>query len=357
MALRTALFDVHRELGGQIVEFAGWELPVQYTSVIDEHAAVRQRVGIFDVSHMGQVRISGKGAEELMRWVSTNDIKPAPPGKMIYTHFLDEQGKIIDDIIFGRESADSFFMVPNAATTRRVVEWLAQQNRWGANIDNLSDGLFCFAIQGPKSGATLQKLTPHDLASMKKMWMADTQVAGVRCKLSSTGYTGELGFEVIGPNERAVDVFRAVLDAGKEFDVRPCGLGARDLCRLEKGFLLSGQDFHGDRTTLETGPEWCIKWDHEFVGKEALVGQRASGAYDRLVGVRSTGRGIPRHGYPILAGGRRVGEITSGTMSPILKVGIALGFLPPGLAANGTQLAFEVRGQEVACEVVPTPFV
>jgi aminomethyltransferase len=357
LGFKTALYDTHVKNGGQIVEFAGWDLPVQYTSIIDEHTAVRQRVGVFDVSHMGQVRIHGKGAEDLVRGVFTNDIKPAAPGKVIYTHMLDEHGRIIDDILFARESADSFFIVPNAATTPRVVEWFEKHNDKRATIDNLSDGMFCIAVQGPKAADTVQKLTKTDVKAMKKMWAVDGEVVGVPCKIQTTGYTGEAGFELIGPNEQAVKVYRAILEAGKEFDLRPCGLGARDTLRLEKAYLLSGQDFHGDRTTLETQYDWVIKWDHEFVGRAALEAQRSQGHFDRWVGLKATGRGIPRHDYPLYHDGKPVTKITSGTMSPSLRVGIAMAYVPPRLSGVGTKLAFEMRGQHVDCEVVKTPFL
>ncbi len=357
MALRTALFEEHERLHGQIVEFAGWNLPVQYTSIIDEHTAVRTRVGVFDVSHMGQVRIRGKGAEDLVRKVFTNDIKPAAPGKVLYTHMLDERGRIIDDILFARESADSFFIVPNAATTPAVVKWFESHNEKRATIDNLSDGMFCIAVQGPKAPETVQKLTKTDLKAMKKMWALDGEVVGVPCKIQTTGYTGEAGFELIGPNAHAVKVYRAILEAGKEFDIRPCGLGARDTLRLEKAYLLSGQDFHGDRTTLETQYDWVVKWDHEFIGKAALEAQKKAGTYERWVGLKATGRGIPRHDYPLFHDGKQVAKVTSGTMSPTLRVGIAMAYLPPALTKAGTKLAFEMRGQKVDCEVVKTPFL
>lgn len=357
LAQRTALYESHVRRGGQIVDFAGWQLPIQYTSIMDEHAAVRTRVGLFDVSHMGQVRIHGKGAEDLVRTVFTNDIKPALPGKVLYTHMLDEQGRIIDDILFARESADSFFVVPNAATTPRVVKWFEQHNAKGAQIDNLSEGMFCLALQGPRSKDVLQRLTDSDLGAMKKMWALEAKVEGVPCKVQTTGYTGEAGFEVIGPNQEAVLVYEKIMEAGRSFDIRPCGLGARDTLRLEKAFLLSGQDFHGDRTTLETQYDWVIKWDHEFVGRSALDGQRKAGTYERWVGLKATGRGIPRHGYGLFHNGAQVGQITSGTMSPTLKVGIAMAYVPPALAKVGTKLAFQMRGQMVECQVVPTPFL
>jgi len=357
LALRTALYEAHVRLGGQIVEFAGWDLPVQYTSIMDEHAAVRTRVGLFDVSHMGQVRIRGGGAEDLVRAVFTNDIKPAAPGKVLYTHMLDEGGRIIDDILFARESADSFFIVPNAATTSKVVRWFEAHSSRGAQVDNLSDAMFCLALQGPRAGETLQKLTRSDLSAMKKMWAIDGEVAGVPCKVQTTGYTGEAGFEVIGPNDKAMHVYEKIMEAGRAFDIRPCGLGARDTLRLEKAFLLSGQDFHGDRTTLETQYDWVIKWDHDFVGRAALEAQRAAGTYERWVGLKALGRGIPRHGYGLFHEGEKVAEVTSGTMSPSLKVGIATAYLPPALAKAGTPLAFEMRGQKVDCEVVKTPFL
>ncbi len=357
MALKTSLFETHESLGAQMVEFAGWKLPIQFTSIMDEHTAVRQAAGVFDVSHMGQVRVRGEGAQDLVRQVFTNDIGPAPVGRVLYTHMLDEEGRIIDDILFDKEAADSYFIVPNASTTPAVVRWLERWNQHGATIENRSDDTFCIALQGPKSPEILRPLCKADVGGMRRMTVVDTEVAGVACRVQTTGYTGERGFELIGQAGHAPLVFLGLLDAGKALGVKPCGLGARDTLRLEKGFLLSGQDFNGDRTTLETGYGWVVKWDHEFVGKEALARQREAGGFDRWVGIQSTGRGIPRRGYPVFNGDQRVSELTSGTMSPTLKVGIGMAYLPPALSAPGTELAFEVRGNRVACRVTETPFV
>lgn len=340
-----------------MVEFAGWDLPVQFTSIVEEHNAVRNAAGVFDVSHMGQVRVHGEGAEALVRKVFTNDIGPAEVGRVLYAHMLDEEGRIIDDVLFSRDAADDFFVVPNAATTHRVVEWLERWNEPGATIENLSDDHFCIALQGPKSDDVLQGLCQADVKAMKRMRSVQTVVAGVECRVQTTGYTGERGFELLGEPGHAPLIFLGILDAGKELGVKPCGLGARDTLRLEKGFLLSGQDFNHDRTTLETGYEWVVKWDHDFVGREALQAQKEAGGYDRWVGVKATGRGIPRHGYALYKGDEEVTKLTSGTMSPTLRQGIAMAYLPPDLAAPGTELAFDLRGNRVACQVTETPFV
>jgi aminomethyltransferase len=357
MGLKTSLYETHQSLGGQIVEFAGWDLPVQFTSIMEEHTAVRTAAGVFDVSHMGQVRVKGPGAESLVRKVFTNDVGPAPVGRVLYSHMLDTEGRIIDDVLFDKEAPDSYFIVPNAATTLEVVRWLEEWNEEGATIQNLSDDYFCIALQGPKSNEVLSKVCAADVASQRRMTVVDSEVAGVACRVQTTGYTGERGFELIGAAGHAPLVFLALLDAGRDLGVKPCGLGARDTLRLEKAFLLSGQDFHRDRTTVETGYEWVVKWDHEFVGKQALEAQKAAGTHDRWVGVTATGRGIPRHGYALFKGDERVGELTSGTMSPTLKVGIGMAYLPPALAAPGTELAFDLRGNRVPCRVTETPFV
>lgn len=357
MAFRTSLFETHQSLGGHMVEFAAWELPVQFTSIVEEHNAVRNAAGVFDVSHMGQIRVRGEGAEALVRKVFTNDIGPVEVGRVLYAHMLDEEGRIIDDVLFSRDGADSFFIVPNAATTPRVLDWLERWNEPGATIENLSDDHFCIALQGPKADEVLADLCKADVKSMKRMRTVDTEVAGVECRVQTTGYTGERGFELLGEPGHAPLVFLGLLDAGREMGVKPCGLGARDTLRLEKAFLLSGQDFNHDRTTLETGYEWVVKWDHDFVGREALRAQKEAGDFDRWVGIKATGRGIPRHGYGLYKGHDEVGELSSGTMSPTLRVGIGMAYLPPDLAAPGTQLAFDLRGNRVACEVVATPFV
>ncbi len=357
MAFKTSLYETHQSLGGHLIDFAGWSLPVHFTSIMDEHNAVRSAAGVFDVSHMGQVRVHGEGAEALVRKLFTNDIGPAPVGRVLYTHMLDEQGRIIDDILFSREAADSFFIVPNAATTDKVIRWMERWNEPGATITNLSDDFFCIALQGPKSPDVLAPIAEADVLGMKRMTALDTQVAGVPCRVQTTGYTGERGFELLGEPGHAPLIFLALLEAGREMGVKPCGLGARDTLRLEKGFLLSGQDFHDDRTTLETGYEWVVKWDHDFVGKEALAAQKEAGDFEKWVGITATGRGIPRHGYPVYTGDERVGELTSGTMSPTLRKGIGAAFLPPALQAPGTELTFGMRGERVACQVTQMPFV
>jgi len=374
--LRTPLFAWHAAAGARPIEFGGWEMPLQYTGIVEEHLAVRRAAGLFDVSHMGKLLLEGPGTSAAVDRFSTNDI-PASPGRCRYTHLLDEGGRILDDVIFTCLGPDRYLCVCNAGPRPRVVEWIRAHLRGPAFRDLTTDHL-CLALQGPRAAEVLGRLTTHDLASLKPFRAAhvDLRVPGGAppetvgrgspptgfsepgtTLITRTGYTGEDGLELFPPSAAAVPVWTGLLDAGADLGLRPVGLGARDTLRLEKGYLLSGTDFTGRETSLETNSEWLVKWDHEFVGREALVAQKARGGYRRLTGLRLLERGVPRHGCRVLVGDREVGLVTSGTLSPSLKVGIALAYLDPGSDAPGTRLAVDVRGERKAAEVVKPPFL
>lgn len=377
---KTAIHDEHIRLGAKMVWFAEWDMPIQYTSIIDEHMAVRQAAGAFDVSHMGDFIVRGKDAGFIMDMLCTNEIQCQPKGRCVYSHLLDEQGRILDDTIVTVLGADEYFMVPNAATTSKMRKWV-EGHLHGQELVDMSSELACVAVQGPKAEAILRELTSADLSSMKFFWaefitldklsqVSEPKTAllsgrsysngdrpGVRAFVSRTGYTGEDGFEIVCENADAVSVWRAVLERGKGFGLKPIGLGARDTLRLEKALLLSGTDFDGTQTSLQTGPGWVIGWEHDFIGKQALVQQKAAGDYDRLVCMAAEERGIPRHGYEIIAGDRPVGKVTSGTMSPMLKKGIAMGYVPGALSKPDTELKIRIRDGAVNARVVKPPFV
>lgn len=377
---RTPLREEHVKLGAKMVWFAGWDMPIQYTSIIDEHMAVRASAGAFDVSHMGDFIIRGKNAGLVMDMLCTNDVQCQPVGRCVYAHMLDEQGRILDDTIVTNLGNDEFFMVPNAATTQKMHKWVGGHLH-GQELLDMSLDLACIALQGPEAQAIMSELTSGDL-SMKFFWaqfmrldkiattgsdpktallrnrtMANGSGPGIKAYVSRTGYTGEDGFEILCENADAIPVWSAIIEHGKPHGLKPVGLGARDTLRLEKSLLLSGTDFDGTQTSLQTGPGWVIDWKHDFIGKQALVQQKAVGHYDKLVCMVATDRGIPRHGYDIMAGGQKVGSVTSGTMSPVLKKGIAMGYVPVEMATPGTALQIKIRDSLVDADIVKPPFV
>ncbi|MGB2825527.1 MAG: glycine cleavage system aminomethyltransferase GcvT [Thermoplasmata archaeon] len=378
---RTPLHGEHVALGAKMVPFAGWEMPIQYTSVLDEHMTVRSRCGLFDVSHMGDLVVRGAGAGELVGRLMTNDVVNAPLGRCVYSHILREDGAILDDTIVTPIGPEEFLMVPNAATTEKMLGWVGRHAR-GQVVLNLSDSLATIAIQGPGAEDAVKGLTTADLTGLRSFWavfaaldriagggkdascpllrnrqMVNAGAEGVPALISRTGYTGEDGFEIVCENDAATTVWRALMEKGVDAGVRPVGLGARDTLRLEKGLLLSGTDFDGTQTTLQTGPRWVLDWNHDFIGRHALEQQRTAGGYPVLVGIVLKDKGIPRHGYGIVSDDKEIGVVTSGTLSPVLRVGIALGYVPPELSSPGTALEVRIREKLVRAHVAETPFV
>lgn len=375
---RTPLCSAHVALGARMVEFGGWEMPVQYTSILEEHRAVRERAGMFDVSHMGDIVIRGEGAESSLRELLTNDIKDLALGKGIYAHVLNEQGKIMDDTFTFLVAPGIYLLVPNASHAQQIYEWVREHIR-RAEVTNVSERVAAIALQGPRSEEILQRLTDKDLKNVKRLYsgMVDLKVSSpsgserflsdllnfpeppagaTQSYVTRTGYTGEDGFEILVESGAAIPLWNALLAAGKELGLLPCGLGARDLLRLEMGYLLSGTDFDGTQSTLETGPAWAVKWDHAFIGREAMMNQKEC-EYRRLAGIELQDKGIPRHGYAVLLGNREVGKVTSGTLSPILQKGIALAYVDEVQAAEGTKLKVRIRDNEVPAVVVKPPFI
>ncbi len=360
MPIRSPLYPLQQRLGARFTEFAGFEMPVQYSSIVDEHLAVRRRVGLFDVSHMSNLWIAGKDAERLISLTTVEDASRIAEGRSQYTAILREDGTIIDDTIF-MHLKDRYMMIPNAGMSTIVTEWLRKQaktHKLQTSVTDVSREYVILAVQGPRSQETLQKLTSTNLSSIKFFGCGEIEVAGVDCIISHTGYTGELGFELqITPSSKAQGVFTALLDAGKEFGIVPVGLGARDTLRLEKGFMLAGNEFAGGRTPLEATISWTVFWEHDFIGKPALLAQKAQGTFDRLTCLQCTEKGIPRHGCEIRKGDARVGVVTSGTLSPCLGTGIAMGYVHKDDREPGTVLEIMVRDKPVKATVVKPPFV
>ena len=360
MVKRSPLYELQKKLGARFTEFAGFEMPIQYSSIKDEHLAVRNSVGLFDVSHMSNVWITGEDAEDLISLVTIEDASKITDKKSQYTAILREDGTVIDDTIF-MHLGDKYMIIPNAGMDEVVTDWLnkkTEEHNICATAENVSKDFVILAIQGPKSRDTLQKLTKTNLKTVGFFGCQYIDIAGIDCIISHTGYTGELGFELqITPTKDAEGVFNKILEAGKEFGIKPIGLGARDTLRLEKGFILAGNEFEGGRTPLEAIMSWAINWDHDFIGKDALLKQKEKGDYERLTGMICSDKGIPRHGCEIQKDGKKVGKVTSGTMSPCLNTGIAMGYVHPDYREKESSLEIIIRDKPVKAKVVKPPIV
>ena len=358
--MKSSLYNLHKRLGARFTEFAGFEMPIQFSSIKEEHLAVRRSVGLFDVSHMSNVWIKGTEAEELLSLITVEDAAKIKDNMSQYTCLLKEDGTVIDDAIF-MHLGDKYMMIPNAGMAETVTKWLnakAEENNICATAENVSNKYVILAVQGPKSRDTLQKLTKTDLKTIGFFGCQYINIADTKCIISHTGYTGELGFELqITPVDLAEKVFHKILEVGKEFGIKPIGLGARDTLRLEKGFILAGNEFKGGRTPLEATLSWTINWDHEFIGKEALLKQKEKGDYERLTCLKLIDKGIPRHGCIIQDKQLDVGVVTSGTLSPCLNAGIAMGYVHPDHREKDSILNIIIRDKPIKTTVVKPPFV
>jgi aminomethyltransferase len=339
-----------------MVEFAGWDMPVQYAGLLEEHEAVRTRAGLFDVSHMGEVVFRGPKALESLSRLFTNDLGRVVDGQAQYGCVCRESGGIVDDVVVYRRSGTDLLVCVNAGNRQKDFEWL-RDHAGGADVSNESDDWAQIALQGPLATAILGPLTRLDLAAVRSFRFADADVAGVPCTVARTGYTGEDGFELFCRPDRAAGLWDALVRAGAPQGLVPAGLGARDTLRLEMAYRLYGSDMDDTTTPLEAGLAWVVKPDKgDFLGREAMQRQKAAGLPRKLVGFVLTDPGIARHGYDVVRDGARVGVVTSGTRSPSLKSSIGLAYVPPALAAEGSTFAVEIRGRAAAARVVKTPF-
>lgn len=361
MEKRTALYEKHISLGAKMVPFAGFEMPVQYSGVTEEHFAVREKVGIFDVSHMGQFFVEGPGAKDLLQYVTTNDITTLEDGKAQYTCLPNGNGGIVDDLIVYKMADQKYFVVVNASNIDKDWEHISKYNaEFGAKLTNASDDMSLIAIQGPKATETLQKLTDCNLSDIPYYHFTVGTVAGVpEVIISNTGYTGSGGFEIYFKNESSEKLWDALTEAGAEFGLMPCGLAARDTLRLEKGFCLYGNDIDDTTSPLEAGLGWITKLDKgDFVDIEFLKKQKEEGISRKLVGFEMTEKAIPRHDYPVVdAEGNVIGKVTSGTMSPMKKIGIGLAYVNKPYFKTGTEIFIQIRNKNVPAKVVKVPFV
>ncbi|HEX5758481.1 MAG TPA: glycine cleavage system aminomethyltransferase GcvT [Thermoanaerobaculia bacterium] len=355
---RTPLHECHREAGARLVEFAGWEMPVQYAGVIEEHRAVRQAAGLFDVSHMGEIAVRGPGAEALLQRLTPNDVGKLAPGRAHYSGLLTERGTYVDDLLVYRLAADELLVVVNASNAARDLDWMrARAGGEEAEVVDVSDRYALLALQGPRALAILQPLATPDLAPLRYYGFARGTVAGRPAILSRTGYTGEDGFELYLAPEDAPEVWRRLLAAGRGGGLVPAGLGARDTLRLEAGMALYGHEIDDTTTPFEAGLDWVVKLDKgDFVGRDALAAQRREGIRRKLAGFEIEGRGIARQGHAVVDGSGPVGVVTSGTWSPTFEKALGMAYVPVELAAPGARLAVDVRGRALPAAVVGLPF-
>jgi aminomethyltransferase len=356
---KTPLNARHRSLGARMVEFGGWDMPVEYSGIVDEHMAVRTRAGLFDVSHMGEIEIAGKDAEKAVQHITSNDASKLAVHQIQYSALTTPDGTFVDDVLTYKLSDEHFMLVVNAANIIKDFNWITQNIAGTGDVVavNTSSRYALIALQGPAAQQVLQGLTGADLASLKYYWFTTGEVANVLCTISRTGYTGEDGFEVFVPPSQAERVWDAILLAGKGAGVVPAGLGARDTLRLEAAMRLYGNDMDETSTVVEADLGWIVGWKKDtFIGSEVLKKQKAEGAPRKLVGFEMLDRAIGRHGYDVYIDGEKAGVVTSGTQTPFVKKNIGMAYLPAGKSAPGTEFEIDIRGRRAKAQVVPMPF-
>jgi len=355
----TALTHVHAELGAKMVPFAGYSMPVQYSGLTQEHLAVRNAAGLFDVSHMGEFFVKGPEAEAFVQYVTSNDVSKLTIGKIQYSCLPNAKGGIVDDLLVYKLNDDEFLLVVNASNLEKDFNWIQSHNRFDATLTDRSDQMSLLALQGPKANAILAELTAVDLGDIPYYNFKLGDVAGIQnVIISNTGYTGAGGFELYIANEDARKLWNAVMEVGESYGMLPAGLGARDTLRLEKGFCLYGNDIDDTTSPLEAGLGWVTKLNTEFVGRDKIADLKERGIQRRLVGFEMIDRGIPRQGYPILnAEGETIGEVTSGTQSPSLNKAIGMGYVEVAYKSPETEVYIQVRKKQLKARVVKTPFL
>ncbi|NME71171.1 glycine cleavage system aminomethyltransferase GcvT [Flammeovirga aprica] len=355
---KIALNDVHESLGAKMVPFAGYNMPVRYSSDLEEHKTVRNGVGVFDVSHMGEFFLKGPKALDLIQRVSSNDASKLFDGKAQYSCLPNEDGGIVDDLIIYKIKDEEYMLVVNASNIEKDWNWIADRNTEGVEMSNASDEISLFAVQGPKAAEAMQSLTEVNLSDMTFYTFEKGKFAGVdNVIISATGYTGAGGFELYVPNKDAEEVWKKIFEAGVDYDIKPIGLGARDTLRLEMGYCLYGNDIDDTTSPLEAGLGWVTKFTKEFTNSENLAKQKEEGVTRRLVGIELIDRGVPRGGYKVTTlEGEEIGHLTSGTMSPMLGKGVALGYINRPQTKSGTEVIIEVRNRKLKAVVSKLPF-
>ena len=356
----TPFTEKHIALGAKMHEFAGYNMPIEYSGIIDENLTVCQGVGVFDVSHMGEFWVKGPKALAFLQKVTSNNVAVLTPGKIQYTCFPNDKGGIVDDLLVYQYEPEKYMLVVNAANIEKDWDWCVSHNTEGAELENASDHMAQLAVQGPKAILALQKLTDIDLSSIPYYTFKVGKFAGEEnVIISNTGYTGAGGFELYFYPNVADTIWKAVFEAGEEFDIKPIGLGARDTLRLEMGFCLYGNDLDDTTSPIEAGLGWITKFieGKEFINRPMLEKQKAEGVTRKLVGFEMVDRGIPRHGYELVnSDGEKIGIVTSGTMSPTRKIGIGMGYVKPEYGKAGTEICIDMRGRKLKAVVVKPPF-
>ena len=353
----TPLFPLHKELGARIVDFAGWQMPVQFAGVVEEHLDVRTGAGLFDVSHMGEIFIEGKDAAALLQRLTPNDVSRLVDGQAQYSALTTEKGCFVDDFLVYRRGESRYMVVANAANTVKDFEWIESRAEGDIEVTNRSDDFALLALQGPKAVDILQPLTEVDLPAIKYYRFANGEVLGEKAMIFRGGYTGEDGFELLIDADVAEKTARGLLEKGESHGLKPIGLAARDTLRLEAKMALYGNDIDDEHNVLEADLGWIVKWKKgDFIGREALAKQKEEGITRKLVGFEMVDRGVARHGYPAFVDGDAAGPVTSGSFAPYLKKNIGLVYLPVGASEEGTEFEIEIRGRRALARVVPTPF-
>ncbi len=354
---RTPFYDKHIELGAKIVEFAGFEMPIQYGSIVEEVKHVREKVGLFDVSHMGEIEITGPDRVKFANYITTNDVESLSINQVQYSLMCYEDGGIVDDLLVYRFE-DRILLVVNAANLEKDFEWVVKNKKWDVKIENISDKIGQLAIQGPLAQQIVQRLTDINLDDIKFYWAKEGIVAGKQVIISRTGYTGEDGFEIYMNKEDGMDIWDALFEKGTEEELKPIGLGARDILRLEMKYMLYGNDIDKNTNPLEAGLSWAVKLNKDdFIGKDSLLKIKEEGLKRKLVCFEMIDRGIPRHEYNILnEEGENIGFVTSGSMSPSTGKNIGLGYVKKGFTKSGTKIKIEVRNRQLNAIIVKPPF-
>lgn len=356
---RTPLYEVYKESGAKTIDFGGWDLPVQFSSIKEEHEAVRTKAGLFDVSHMGEITVKGSGSLDYLQKMLTNDVSKLKSGGAQYTAMCYEDGGTVDDLLVYKKDEDDYLLVVNASNIDKDFDWLKSHADGQAEVENISDKVAQLAIQGPLAEQILQKMTAENLSEIKFFKFKDhVDIEGAKALVSRTGYTGEDGFEIYCSSDDAEFLWKEMLIAGKLEGLLPCGLGARDTLRFEANLPLYGQELSKEITPIEAGIGFAVKPDKEadFFGKETLKKQKEQGADRKLAGIEMIDKGIPRHGYKVYSGEELVGEVTTGTQSPTLKKNIGLALLKRDFAGIGTELEVEIRNKRLRAAVAETPF-
>jgi aminomethyltransferase len=356
---KTRLYPVHEKFGAKIVEFAGYLMPIHYSSILAEHKAVRDSVGVFDVSHMGEIFVTGEIAVDFVQHITINDASKLYPGRVQYSAMCYDDAGIVDDLLVYKFTDNKFLLVVNASNIEKDFEWMNKNNKFGVTLENKSDEYSLIAVQGSNSNKTLQKICDKEI-NLEYYHFFEAKVAGVDMILSRTGYTGELGYELYfkGDEKTAEHIWNKIFEAGKEFNIQPVGLAARDSLRLEMGFMLYGNDIDNTTNPLEAGLGWITKLNKEnFIGKDVLLKVKSNGLKRKLVAMLGSDKFFPRHGYEIKSHGKSIGEVTSGTVSPMLEQPIAVGYVDVSYAAEGSEVNIVIRGKETPVKIVKLPFI